>query len=296
MKTTIRDIIVNACDETGLRNRNQPVPAPIMETAYLLLKKRLAQYSNTNFLSFTRKEINFVPKEEKITIGEYELKDEYADNTVIIDSMETDPDPNDYEVGTYLFAKDIKRAYRVYAPISEAHTFIPAGDGKFLFDSYPDFEVENMQEIVRAYSQYSGTPDWVEMNFVSYEDFYRFNRQAAIYSYKPVSDKLVEFYVPFGYKDYNFKIIYNEFFDFTLDDDLNIPGQFIALFTAGLVYDLATNYPRLSDGTVALFKERLMELEENVRRSSSVNKFLARKVDRATFTYSDFVNGRFIGL
>ena len=62
------------------------------------------------------------------------------------------------------------------------------------------------------------------------------------------------------------------------------------------IYDLSINYPRLSDTTVNLFKSRLDELEENVRRSSSVNKFLARKLDRATFTYSDFVNGRFIGI
>lgn len=81
-----------------------------------------------------------------------------------------------------------------------------------------------------------------------------------------------------------------------MDSELNLPGQFIALFTAGLVYDLAITYPRLSDTTVALFKSRLDELEENCRRSSSVNKFIARKVSRNTFTMSDFYNGRFIGI
>lgn len=293
MKTTIRDIIVNACDETGLRNRNQSVPAPIMESAYLLIKKRLAQYSNTNFLSFTRKEVNFVPNKERVLIGEFVLNEDYEGQVLILNHPDEIPEPTHDVDGKYYFVKSNRSAG--YKSALNPY-WAPVADPSFLFENYPDFEVENLQEIVKCYCQYNGTPDWVEMNFVSYEDFYSFNRQASIYSYKPINESLVEVFVPQGYKQYNFKFIYNEFFDFDLDKELNLPGQYIALFTAGLVYDLATNYPRLSDGTVALLKERLNELEENVRRSSSVNKFLARKVTRSNFTYSDFVNGRFIGI
>ena len=293
MKTTIRDIIVNACDETGLRNRNQNVPAPIMESAYLLIKKRLAQYSNTNFLSFTRKEVNFVPNKERVLVGEFVVNEDYEGQVIIVKNIDERPEPTHDVDGKYCFVKNDRTCW-----LKESHNqfWAPVADPSFLFENYPDIEVENLQEIVKCYCQFNGTPDWIEMNFVSYEDFYSFNRQASIYSYKPINESLVEIFVPQGYKQYNFKFIYNEFFDFDLDKELNLPGQYIALFTAGLVYDLATNYPRLSDGTVALLKERLNELEENVRRSSSVNKFLARKVTRNNFTYSDFVNGRFIGI
>lgn len=293
MRTTIRDIIVNACDETGLRNRNQPVPANIMESAYLLLKKRLAQYSNTNFLSFTRKEVNFKPGKQIVTLGEFVVNEDYDGQVLIVKNIDERPEATHEVDGMYCYVKDDRTCW-----LKQSHNqfWSPVGDPSFLFESLPDIEVQNLQEVVRLFSQYTGTPDWTEMNFVAYEDFYRFTYNACVYSYKPVSETLIELYIPKGYVDYNMKLIYNEFFDFTIDSELNVPGQFIALFTAALVYDLSINYPRLSDTTVNLFKSRLDELEENVRRSSSVNKFLARKLDRATFTYSDFVNGRFIGI
>ena len=290
MRTTIRDIIINSCDETGLRNRNQPVPANIMESAYLLLKKRLAQYSNTNFLSFTRKEVNFKSEKEMVTLGEFVVNDEYEGQVIIVKTMNDRPAPSSDLYGKYCFIKEDRTAYYC----DSTAQWNEVSDPSILFESYPDIEVQNLQEVVRVFSQYTGTPDWDEMNFVAYEDFYRFNRTANVYSYKPVSESLIELYIPKGYTQYNLKLIYNEFFDFNMDSELNLPGQFIALFTAGLVYDLAITYPRLSDTTVALFKSRLDELEENCRRSSSVNKFIARKVSRNTFTMSDFYNGRFI--
>lgn len=298
MRTTVRDIITNACDETGLKNRSQPIPAGIFETAYLLLKKRLAQYSNTNYLSFTRKEFDFKPTKQMTTIGEFELKEDYEGLVTVVPQQNDLPDSNEQITHSLWFVKETKKGYRIENQGPDAKAYIPVSDGqaKSWFDSFPDFEVENLQEVVRCFFKYDGTTYWDELNFVAFEDFYNFTPNSQIFSYKPVSETLIEIYLPTNYQDFTFKLIYNEFFDFTLDKPLNIPGQFIALFTAGLVYDLATNYPRLSDGTVALLKERLTELEQNVRRSSSVNKFIGRPVRRNSFTYGDFVNGRFLGL
>lgn len=298
MKTTMNDIIVNACDETGLKNRNQNVPSDIFISAEQLLKKRIAQYSNTNFLSFTRKEKDFKPNKQVITLGEFVLNEDY-DGEVNIVRYENDlPDSNEQETHSLWFVKDTRKGYRIENQSASAKAYVPVADttAKSWFESFPDFEVENLQEVVRCYYQMNGSPYWDELRFVSYEDFYNFTPNSQIFSYKPVSDSLIEVYLPTNYSLYTFKIIYNEFFEFDRYKPLNIPGQFIALFTAGLVYDLATNYPRLNDGTIALFQSRLKELEENVRRSSSVNKFIGRPVRRNSYTYGDFVNGRFLGI
>lgn len=291
MKTSVRDIIVNACDETGLRNRNQPVPANIFESAFILLQNRLRQYSNTNFLSFTRKELNFKPQKNIVTVGEYELNEDYEGLVTIYKQINDIPDASEFVEGQLIFVKENKTGYIFTGGVLQIDESAPSW-----FDSFPDFEAEKLQEVVRCFVQYNGTPSWDELNFVAYEDYYKFTPNSLVYSYKPINDTLIEVYLPTNYKDYNFKLIYNEYFEITKDTEFNIPNQFIALFTAGLVYDLATNYPRLSDGTVALLKTRLDELEENVRRSSSVNKFLGRPLTRSTFTYSDFVNGRFLGI
>ena len=293
---SIREIIVNACDEARLVNRNQPIPGNIFESAYRLFEKRLNQYSNTNFLSFTRKETNFIPGKNLVTLGEYRYKEEYENQVILCDYEESLPDISQFGLGQKVFAKDTKRGF-IVGPSGNEKVYLPEYQAKTLwFEQVPDFEVENLQEVVRCYCKYLGTSQWDELSFVSYEDFYRFKDRSSIYSIKPVSDSLVELYVPVGYEKYEYKVIYNEFFEFDIDTELKIPAQFISLFTAGLVYDLALQFPRLSDTTVNLLKQRLDELEENVRRSSAVNKFLARKYDKNHFTYDMFYTGKFLGI
>lgn len=89
----------------------------------------------------------------------------------------------------------------------------------------------------------------------------------------------------FALQQFNLKLIYNEAFDFDIDTVFNIPKQFVALFNSALVYDLSVAYPRLSENTVAIIKARLDELEQNVRRSSSVNKFIGRNYTKAMYSY-----------
>lgn len=50
----IKDLIINALDEAKLCRRSQPAPATLVTSAFELLKKRLDEYSNTEFLSFIR--------------------------------------------------------------------------------------------------------------------------------------------------------------------------------------------------------------------------------------------------
>lgn len=295
-RITIRDLIINACDEARLVNRSQPIPGNIFISAYTLLQKRLAQYSNTNLLSFTRKEINFDPEREEVVIGsiefnpdrprEVEVQEKYADRK--------------YSTNLVYF-KDIKKFYTVSG---SAHGVIWSEDTDAKFEDYfeivPDVEVEKLQEVVKLYFRplTSNVDQWKELDFVAYEDFYSWNNNSYVYSVLPLDDNHIKLFVKKHIFNgpFELKMMYNEPFEFDQDSELNIPRQFVALFTAGLVYDLALQYPRLSDNTVAMLKSRLDELEENVRRSSSVNKFIKRDVDKKFISYTDFITGRFLGV
>lgn len=241
-RITVRELIVNACDEARLVNRSQPIPGSIFLSAFTLLQKRLSQYSNTNLLSFTRKEINFNPEGTEVIIG-------------------NDDEDSEYTSGV---------------------------------------EVPAIQEVVRLYFRplNSQENNWKELDFVSYEDFYSWNNCSYIYSVLPLDDNHIKLMTKKQIADgpYELKMIFNVPFVFDQDSELNIPNQYVALFTAGLVYDLAIQYPRLNDNTVALLKSRLDELEENVRRSSVVNKIITRDTIKTGITYGDFISGRFLGL
>lgn len=293
-KITIRDLIVNGLDEARLCNRNQPVNASLFLSAYTLLQKRLNQYSNTNLLSFVRKEIDIKPKQEVTVLGEYEVTDEWIKDTnfFIADNYDKLPNVSSVMLGSVGYIKEENKM--VYLVDNEWHIIDEDPKDWDGWVSMPDIEVSNIQNIVRCYKKY-GT-EWVPLNFVSYEDFYNYQNNSEVYTVLPTSDTSLKFIIKSNDIDADIKLMYNERFDYNQDSELRIPQQYVSLFTAGLVYDLACQYPRMSDNTVALLRSRLEELEENVRTSSSVNKFIARPVTRESLTYEAFKSGRFLGL
>lgn len=304
MRTTIRDIIVNALDEARLVNRNQPVPANMFVSAYTLLQKRLNQYSNTNLLSFVRKEIDVTPKTESTLIGERSLKDDYVldANFWIADKVEDLPEPTvdlwQYTPhGQALVDEEILYVSRYKnTPSSWAYKWTKLCDSKDWdgWYSLPDVEVSNIQNVVKCYKKYGN--EWIELRFVAYEDFYQYANNSEVYTILPIADDSLRLIVKTSDIGKELKLMYNEHFDYNQDSELRIPQQYVSLFTTGLVYDLALQFPRLSDNTVALLKSRLDEMEANVRTSSSVNKFIARQVTRETLSYDSFVSGRFLNL
>lgn len=307
MKTTVRDIIVNAMAEARLVNRNQPIPGSLFVDAFSLLKKRLDQYSNTNYLSFIRKEVNFEANKNEIVIGKLETNDNWVldTNFFIADNYTKLPDANTIENKQSLaYIRNnidvpggtgvpmICRIMEIGTPSGPIYTWVGmAGDAKEWggWKIYPDVEVDNLQEVVRVYV--GDKDNWDDLKFVAYEDYYDYSNN-YVYSVLPMDDEHVKLFLKTKFK--NVKVIYNEAFDFGPDDELNIPRQFISLFTSALVYDLACQFPRLGDTTVALLKQRLDELEENVRRSSSVNKFIGRDLDTYSYSYRDGLSGAFL--
>lgn len=288
MKVTIRDIIVNACDAARLVNRNQPVPGNIFVSAYTMLQRRLDGYSNTHLLSFTQKEITIPIEKHSISFGKFTPKPEYEGNVFIVDDIAF-ADPTKYIVGNFVFDRSTRKMYTV----NSVPEFIYMSDGKNIFTVYPDVEVNDLHEIIECYVNNTNLEDrWIDLSYVSFSDFYNRDFGNGVYTVNIISDdeQIVKLKEPLTFQ--RMKLIYTAPFDFDADSELNIPRQYIALFTAALTYDLATAYPRLGDSTVAMLKQRLDELEENVRRSSAVNKFIGRDVDGYIgMTYNEFKNG-----
>lgn len=305
-RISVRDLIVNSLDETGLCSRNQPAPANIVVSALQLLKKRAAQYSNTHLLQFTRKEIDIDLLKHEFIVGEYEVTEDYDGLVIFVNNYETinDMDPASDEYSNKIIcAKDNQQCYEARHTTASTFEWMTVGyarELKDVFEMVPDYEIKNLQEITNAYIQLktSGSDDWSELDFVAYEDFYQYGLTNQIYSVLPLTDKCAKVILKksFALQQFKLKLIYNEAFDFDIDTIFNIPKQFVALFNTALVYDLCVAYPRLSENTVAIIKARLDEIEQNVRRSSSVNKFIGRDYQKSLYTYGDFLAGRFLGM
>ncbi len=305
-RISVRDLIVNSLDETGLCSRNQPAPANIVVSALQLLKKRAAQYSNTNLLQFTRKEIDIDLLKHEFIVGEYEVTEDYDGLVIFVNSYETindmDPSSDEY-VNKIVCAKDNQMCYE--ARNTNASTFEwrsvgYANERKDVFEMVPDYEIKNLQEITKAFIKPKtiDSYDWSELDFIAYEDFYQNGLSTQIYSVLPLTDKCAKVLLKksFALEQFELKLIYNESFDFDIDTQLNLPKQFVALFSAALVYDLSVAYPRLSDATVQILKARLDELEHNVRRGSSASKFIGRNCTKSMLSYGDFLAGRWLGI
>lgn len=305
-RISVRDLIVNSLDETGLCSRNQPAPANIVVSALQLLKKRAAQYSNTNLLQFTRKEIDVDILKHEFIVGEYEVTEDYDGLVIFVNSYETindmDPSSDEY-TNKIVCAKDNQLCYEARNTNASTFEWIAVGyanERKDVFEMVPDYEIKNLQEITKAFIKPTDIDsyDWSELDFIAYEDFYQHGLSNQIYSVLPLTDKCAKVLVKKSIALYQFtlKLIYNESFDFDIDTVFNIPKQFVALFNAALVYDLSVAYPRLSENTVAIIKARLDELEQNVRRSSSASKFIGRNYTKSMWSYGDFLAGRFLGI
>lgn len=303
-RKTVRDLIVDALDQARVVKRNQPIPGDIFVSALMLLQNRLAEYGNTNYLQFLRKELNFIPTKAAMTIGEYLLKDEIED-VILVETEDEKPNPMTLQDGDKVFVKNDHKGYRVRRNSGSSYTYVPVDDADTIwFDNCPDIEADNLQEVTRVFIRPINSPaaydrNWHELKFVAYEDFYDYDRQRNIFTVVPEGDtcqKLMirEQVLNMGYE---MKVVYNEHYEIDENTVFNIPAQYISLFTAALVVDLARQYPRMNDQTVALLQDRLSKLEENVRRSSSVNKFIGRDVQTLTpLNYDSFADGSYLGL
>ena len=287
---TVRELITNALSEARLVPRTQPVPGHLFVDALRLLQARIAQYNNTNYLSFTRKEKNFTGSKDELVLGSYVLTDDWVEGTNFY--FDVDALPESPEIGWKAWDKDKRTAivteeqgypsWRVYTWNTRDIALTQVQD---CFATIPDVEVTDIQEITRCYVQV-GT-DWDEVRFCSWEDSFGCRNY---YTWKPEDEDHVLYKAP-DFANRTVKIVYNSIFTIDADTELRLPGQYISLLTMALTYDLAIQFPRLGDSTVNMLLSRLSELEENIRRSTSTNKFIRR---RDNVSWSDGYRGAFL--
>lgn len=231
MSTSIRDIITEGLSRANIVNRKQPVPATMAESALRLLKGIAAKFSNDNLLQFLRREVEFTP----------------ADNIVSI------------------------------------------GTGVSV-----NVTAEGMHTLTKLYIKEGS--EYVELKFVSYEDFYDSSFGEYVYSYQPITDTYGNIYLKDRVKGLckPLKAIYNVKWEFDLNTELHVPEQYVELFNAALAHKLTLTYPRLSSEQVALLKGELLEMVENVSVATTANKMIVRKQGRGGMSYNGFCNGDFL--
>lgn len=297
MATKVRDIITEAFNRANIVPRKRDLPPDNLATGLNLFKGILQDLSNKKYVQAYKSECEFTPTTEKTIIGPYVVKKEYEGQVFFVDSMENDPNPNEYEVGSFVFAKDIKRAYRVYAPISQTHTFVPAGDGKFLFDLYPDVELNDLMTPVQGYFKDALTSmDWVPMPFISYDQLYSVSYGDYVISWKPIAEGAYEVYVKPRFLQLKrpVKIIYNIVMEYKDNDVVSLPTPYIELLTRALAYKIAITYPRVDATKMSLLKNEYDELTANLEASNASQRILTRECGTGKTLMGSFLDGSFI--
>lgn len=66
MTVTVKDILIEALNRSNLVPRKRSVEASMLESAYRLFKGILQKYNFSNFISYTRKEIDVIPTDNVI--------------------------------------------------------------------------------------------------------------------------------------------------------------------------------------------------------------------------------------
>lgn len=318
---TFRDIIVNASADAKLCDRTQVLPASIYESGKRLLANRIAQYSNSNLLEFSRRSIAFDYDKAKgkgkhsfntdgITIGTYELEDGWNVGTdlFLLSDISEDKLPEATESMMHtVYAWDSKKPLELwsvsqydvtswyltktsYGWTKTSYPNIKTVSGhtepRSLLKEYADVQVDIAPNtITRCYKDNEVLP------FVSLEDFDSYS--SDVWTSISRSTNITEFITNVKGK---LKVFYNEPFEIDdFDKETRLPSQWNALLETALVVDFARAYPRLSDNTYGILKARLDELEHNIMRSSSVSKFLSRpSFSDSLKTYSAGLNGEFL--
>ena len=299
---TWREVITNAAAKAKLCSISQQLPANLLQTGKILLKERISQYSNENFLEFARKNIDIELNNGSAVLGWWTLKKEYREGI----NFFTVYSSNDLPMATAELLN--ARAYNPNDPL-EAMICVQVGPDSYswrairyddikatiaimnCFDTYPDILVKDLEKVTRCYAVLS--KECVEMKFVSFEDYNMFATGSQVYTAIERSNVTTEVMTKCSQKKY--RIVYNERFEMDdIDANLTIPNKWVTLFTTALTVDFAREFPRLSDNTYTMLKDRLDEMEHSIQTSSSVSKFIGRYNDNMNISYNYGLNGLFL--
>ena len=163
-----------------------------------------------------------------------------------------------------------------------------------------DVQAADLQNISNVYIQMTDdTRLYAELLYVKMEDLDSPSYGANIFSWQPISDTKIKFYIRLVLLNLHrpIKIFYNKKWDFNLDSEIRVPEQYIELFNCALTHKLAVTYPRLSAEQTSILKSELSEMENNVMTQNRANKFVRRKSGIVGMSSREsFLSGQFLGM
>lgn len=138
--------------------------------------------------------------------------------------------------------------------------------------------------------------DWVELEFISYAQFYSNSYSDYIVSWQPVQERLVKLYFKprFVAQNRKCKLIYNVEMVFGDNDTINLPTPYVELLTRALAYRLCIEYPRVDPSKVTLLKSELDDIKQTIEAQNSSNRIITREGFRGGSLLSRFDSGSFI--
>lgn len=302
MSHSIRDIIVESLSRSNLCSTRQPAPGHMVESALNMLKGISYKYSNNNLLQFLRREYEISNSDlsNTIKIGEYDPT--IYEELYISDSVPVTGEYPEYE---YVYSKSNDSFYEkiVNGQTGVAEWIMVTEESKTMEEyrsTFPDVEIKDVASIRELYlSNGSESNNDTPLHFVSFEDFRSALFGSYVYTWQPLTDKLKEIKIKFfksGISNtHRLVVIYNVKYNFELNTELRIPGQYIELFTIALTHALAIKYPRLDSTQVNILKDELTSFENSIAMPTRANKLILRKGYSAdSLNMASLKNGSFI--
>lgn len=159
-----------------------------------------------------------------------------------------------------------------------------------------DIDATNIQKVNKVYwrsTDPSNLGTYVELSYASPSDFDAYPDGTGVYTAQAINDLQIVLKTKLlADSRLEIKVNYNKKWNFDLDTELRIPGQYEELFIVALTHALATSFPRLSTEQVALIAKELESMEGNVKTSTRAVKYLSRRPGIPATNRADFISGR----
>ena len=294
--STVRDIITEAFNRANLVPRKRDLPADMLTSGLNLLKGVLQDFSNKKYIQAYKSEFDFKPTKEKTIVGAYIVKEAFTEKVHIVDNIIEVPEANVQNVGEFYFVRDTKKLLKC-EKIDDTYVWNELEDPTVVFSVYPDIEIKDlMTPTVGLFKEANGSLDFVQMNFISYDEFYSAGYGDYIISWKPYSAGAYEIFVKPRFLNQGrlVKIIYNIVMDYKDNDVISLPTPYLELLTRALAYQVAVNYPRTDATKVTLLEKQYEELSRNLEASNASQRILTRSMGTGRTLLGSFLDGTFI--
>ena len=155
--------------------------------------------------------------------------------------------------------------------------------------------VPKIQTPVAVLYKETTSEDYIPLTFVSFAQFFSVGNTDYSVSWQPVDKNLYKIYFKprFVAQHRTVKLIYNCEMEYSDNDTINLPSQYIELLTRSLAYKLSVEFPRTDTNKQQSLKIELKEIEDMIAAQNSSQRIITRNVAGGSLL-GNFLGGRFI--